>query len=134
VPSTAPARPTGIERLSLVTHRGVELVLLDFVDAKDPTATVRQIHAIRDWFGRQTPQPRLRTVTDVTGARYNAEVLEALKELATHNKPFVGAAAGVVKTALHRVALNVASMVSGRNLKAFASRDEAMDWVAQQAI
>ena len=131
---TPVARPTGIERLHILNHQGTEVVLLDFVDAKDVGATVRQVHEIRNWFAGQVPNQQLRTVTDVTGARYNTEVLEALKTLATHNKPYVGAAAGVVKTAMHRVALNVASMVSGRNLKAFSTREEALDWVVRQPL
>ena len=73
-------------------------------------------------------------MSDVTGARYNGAVLDALKDLAAHNKPYVGAAAGVVKTALHRVAMNVAALFSGRKFQAFTEREQALDWVVSQPV
>lgn len=124
--------PTGVERLGILTRAGVPIVVLDFAGATNPAESVRQIRAIQEWFGRQRPTGELRTLTDVTGARYNTEVLEALKGLAAHNKPFVGAAAAVVQTAMHRVAMNVAGMFSGRRFRAFTTRDEALDWLVGQ--
>ncbi len=124
--------PTGVERLFIITHAGVRIVLLDFRGATDPQQIVAQIQAIRTWFARQPPTRQLRTLTDVTGARYNSEVLEALKALAAHNKPYVGPAAAVVQTALHRLALNIAGMFSGRKFRAFSTREDAREWLARQ--
>lgn len=123
-----------MDRLRLIEHRGKQVVLLDFTDASDPAQTVREIGEAKAWFAAQPPTRMLRTVSDVTNARYNAAVLEALKDLAAHNKPYVGAAAGVVKTAMHRVAMNVAAMFSGRKFQAFADRDAALDWVVAQPV
>jgi hypothetical protein len=123
-----------MERLRIIDHRGTQVVLLDFTDATDPAETVREIAKAKAWFAQQQPTRALRTVSDVTGARYNAAVLDALKDLAAHNKPYVGAAAGVVKTALHRVAMNVAAMFSGRKFQAFTDREAALDWVVAQPV
>lgn len=123
-----------MDRLRVIEHRGKEVVLLDFTDATDPDQTVRDIAEAKAWFAQQAPTGLLRTVSDVTRARYNAAVLEALKDLAAHNKPYVGAAAGVVQTAMHRVAMNVAAMFSGRKFQAFANRQDALDWVVEQPV
>jgi hypothetical protein len=123
-----------MDRLRVIEHRGKQVVLLDFTNATDTEQTVREIAEAKAWFAQQAPNQMLRTVSDVTGARYNAAVLDALKELAAHNKPFVGAAAGVVKTALHRVAMNVAALFSGRKFQAFSDRDAALDWVVSQQV
>ena len=123
-----------MERLRLIEHRGKQVVLLDFTNATDPEQTVREIREAKAWFATQPPNRGLRTVSDVTGARYNSAVLDALKDLAAHNKPYVGAAAGVVKTALHRVAMNVAAMFAGRKFQAFSDRNEALDWVVSQPV
>jgi hypothetical protein len=123
-----------MERLRIIEHKGRQVVLLDFTDAMNPAETVVEIGQAKEWFAQQAPNQMLRTVSDVTNARYNAAVLEALKDLAAHNKPYVGAAAGVVKTALHRVALNVTALFSGRKFQAFTDRDEALDWVVAQNV
>jgi len=123
-----------MERLRLIEHRGTQVVLLDFTDATDPAQTIREIAEAKAWFATQPPTASLRTVTDVTNARYNTPVLESLKDLAAHNKPYVGAAAAVVKTALHRVAMNVAALFSGRKFQAFTDREAALDWVVAQQV
>jgi hypothetical protein len=123
-----------MERLRLIDHKGKQIVLLDFTNATDPAQTVIDIRRAKAWFAEQPPTQALRTVSDVTGARYNSAVLEALKDLAAHNKPYVGAAAGVVKTALHRVALNVTALFSQRKFAAFTNREEALDWVVAQSV
>jgi hypothetical protein len=123
-----------MERLRIIEHRGKQVVLLDYTNATDPQETVREIARAREWFAQQTPDGSLRTVSDVTGARYNSAVLDALKEMAAHNKPYVGAAAGVVKTTLHRVALNLTALFSGRKFQAFTDREEALDWVVLQSV
>jgi hypothetical protein len=123
-----------MERLRIIEHRGQQVVLLDFTDAKDPDETLVEIAKAKAWFAQQPATQSLRTVSDVTNARYNAAVLDALKDLAAHNKPFVGAAAGVVKTAMHRVAMNVAALFSGRKFQAFSEREAALDWVVSQPV
>ena len=121
-----------MNRISVIEYRGVSVVLLDFTNATDPATTIAEIGEAKRFFAAYPPNGSLRTLTDVTGARYNTAVLEALKDLAAHNKPYVGPAAAVVQTALHRVAMNLAGLFSGRKFRAFASRDEALDWLATQ--
>jgi hypothetical protein len=123
-----------MERLSIIEHKGKQVVLLDYSNATNPAETVAEIARAKQWFAQQKPDRSLRTVSDATGARYNAAVLEALKDLAAHNKPYVGAAAGVVNTALHRVALNVTALFSGRKFQAFTDRQQALDWVVEQQV
>ncbi|MBW3570667.1 MAG: hypothetical protein KY467_06135 [Gemmatimonadetes bacterium] len=114
-------------------HRnGREIVLLDLTNVTNPAEGVEKIARARAWFAEQTPDQSLRVCTDATGSRYDARILDALKDLAAHNTPYVGVAAVVVPTAVHRVALNVASLFSKRKFTAFSTREPALDWLAQQ--
>ena len=115
-----------------IQRKGREIVLLDLTNVTDPEVGVRKIAAAKAWFARQTPDRSLRVCSDATGSRYDARILEALKDLATHNVPYVGVAAAVVPTALHRVALNVASLFSKRRFTAFSTREPALNWLAEQ--
>ena len=115
-----------------IQRNGREIVLLDLTNVTDPQVGVQKIAAAKAWFARQAPDRSLRVCSDATGSRYDAAILDALKDLATHNIPYVGVAAVVVPTAVHRVALNVASLFSKRRFTAFSTREPALDWLAQQ--
>ena len=118
--------------IQLLTRNGRQIVLLDLTNVTNPEDGVQRIARARAWFAQQKPDRSLRVCSDATGSRYDARILEALKELAAHNVPYVGVAAVVVPTAVHRVALNVASLFSKRRFTAFSTREPALDWLAQQ--
>ena len=118
--------------IHLIQRNGQQIVLLDLTHVTDPEDGVRRIARAKEWFAQQTPDGSLRVCSDATGSRYDARILEALKDLASHNVPYVGVAAVVVPTAVHRVAMNVASLFSKRRFTAFATREPALDWLAQQ--
>lgn len=118
--------------IHLIERNGRQLVLLDLTNVSDPADGLRRIAAAKRWFAQQKPDRSLRVCSDATGSRYDAAILEALKDLAAHNVPYVGVAAGVVPTTVHRVALNVASLFSKRKFTAFSAREPALDWLARQ--
>jgi hypothetical protein len=118
--------------IHLVQHNGRQLVLLDLTNVSDPADGLQRIATAKQWFARQKPDGKLRVCSDATGSRYDAAILEALKDLAAHNVPYVGVAAVVVPTTVHRVAMNVASLFSKRRFTAFSTREPALDWLAQQ--
>lgn len=118
--------------IQILERNGRQIVLLDLTNVVDPEDGVQRIARAKAWFAQQTPDRSLRVCSDATGSRYDARILEALKDLAAHNVPYVAVAAGVVPTAVHRVALNVASLFSKRKFTAFSTREPALDWLAQQ--
>lgn len=121
-----------MERTRWTTHRGRRMVLLDFRDLTDLQPILDEIAAAKRFFARLKPDGSLLTLTDVRGARYNSEVLAALKDLTTHNKPYVRAAAVVATTATHRVAVNTIALFTRRVLRAFGTPEEAMAWLAER--
>jgi hypothetical protein len=127
-------RGWGMERLRLVQHGGKQVVLLDFANATDPARTMEEVDAVKAWFASQPPTRSLRTVTDATGAAYTTSLLQAVKELAAHNRPYIGASAVVVRTAFERMLLRSIALLAGRKMAAFATREAALDWVAAQRL
>jgi hypothetical protein len=118
--------------IQLIERNGRQIVLLDLTNVTNPDDGVQRIARAKAWFAQQTPDGSLRVCSDATGSRYDQAILEALKDLASHNVPYVGVAAVVVPTAVHRVAMNVASLFSKRRFTAFSTRDPALDWLAAQ--
>jgi hypothetical protein len=118
--------------IQIIERNGSQIVLLDLTNVTNPADGVERIARAKAWFAKQTPDGSLRVCSDATGSRYDAAILEALKDLASHNIPYVGVAAVVVPTSVHRVAMNVASLFSKRRFTAFRTREPALDWLAAQ--
>ena len=121
-----------MERARFIEHRGCRILFIDFSGMNDPGEALAEIARGRRVVAEQPPGS-LFTLTDVTGTRYDDDIIQALKELAEHNRPFVRAAASVTRTPLHLVALRASAIATRRRLEAFDDLDKAKDWLALQA-
>ncbi len=120
------------ERVRFIEHQGRRIVLLDFANLTVEAECLAEIDKARKFFDAMQPDGTLLTMTDAQGARYTSKVMEALKQLAAHNKPYVRAGAAVTSTRLHRVVLTAIAVFTGRHLPVFATRAEAMAWLIRQ--
>jgi hypothetical protein len=120
-----------MERTRFIDHKGKQVLLLDYSGIRDPEEALREIRHSMAFVARQ-PKGSLRVMTHVRDARYNAAVLQGMKELATHNAPYVRASAVVGMSGLHRIAYQAVILFSKRNIKTFDSEAEALDWLATQ--
>ena len=120
-----------MERTRLIRHRAHDVVLIDLTGttASEMLAEAAKSRAV---FERLSGDALL-TVTDLTGARYDANALDALKRLAADNKPRVRASAVVSDSAAQRAAVSLVSLFSRRKFQSFGTRDEALDWLVSQA-
>ncbi|HEX6040066.1 hypothetical protein [Longimicrobium sp.] len=120
-----------MERTRFIDHKGRQVLVLDYSSVRDPEDAVREIRHSMEVVARQ-PRGSLLVMTVVRDARYNAAVLQALKELATHNAPYVRASAVVGMGGLHRIAYQAVILFSKRNIKTFDTDADALDWLASQ--
>ncbi|HEY0019964.1 MAG TPA: hypothetical protein VGC13_26930 [Longimicrobium sp.] len=121
-----------MERTRFMEHRGQRILLLDYAGVKDPAEALRDIRHSMEVVARQPPASLL-VMTVVREARYNAAVLQGMKELAAHNAPYVKASAVVGMSGLHRIAYQAVILFSKRNIKVFDQESEALDWLVTQA-
>jgi len=112
---------------------GRPALLMDFSGFSTAADALPHISAAREVVATQ-PARSLHGIVDVTGSKFNSQVVEALKELATHNAPFMIASGIVGVAGLQRVILDSVIAITGRsNLKAFPTRGEALTWLATQS-
>jgi hypothetical protein len=121
-----------VERIRFIHHRGIQILFMDFSEMNAPGEALATLDAARRFIATQ-PENSLLTLTDVSGTRYDDDIIAAFKELAAHNKPYVKAAASVTRTPLQLVALRASAVTSRRNLRAFGDLDEAKEWLVTQA-
>jgi hypothetical protein len=118
-------------RIRFIEHRGKRILFMDFSEMNEPGEALAALDAARKVIAAE-PEHSLLTLTDVTGTRYDDDIIKAFQALAAHNKPYVKAAASVTRTPLQLVALRASAVLSRRKLETFAELDEARDWLADQ--
>ncbi len=120
-----------MKRVKYIYHNGRQILFLDFsgCNVEDFHITIKEAEKLI----RAEPPNSVLTLSDVTGAKYNLEVTQALKEFVKGNKPFVKAGAVVGLDALKKIIYNSVMHFSGRNLLAFDDIEEAKDWLVEEA-
>jgi hypothetical protein len=121
---TTPALP----RVRFIEHKGKQILYHDFSNLLKVDETLAAIEESRA-IVRKQPLASVLTLTEVTGSRFNREVVEALKELTKGNKPHVRAGAIVGMTGIQRVVYVAVTQFTGRRLPTFTSLEEAKDFL-----
>lgn len=74
---------------------------------------------------------RVKVLVDIRGARLNAEALQALKSSTQRMSTIVEKTAVVGVTGFKRVLADAIARFSGTHTKYFATREDALDWLAR---
>jgi hypothetical protein len=117
-------------RVSIVTHRGKPIVFQDFSQVTTAEEGLRAIEEARAFVDRQPAAVLL--LTDVTGSTFDQRVVDAMKDLAEHNKPLVAASAIVGLSPIQRTLYAVIVKITGRVIRPFTTLEEAKDWLVEQ--
>jgi len=121
------------ERARFIEHAGQQILLQDFSHVDDPQEALRYIGAAKSFVAQQKPAPHtLRILTLTTDSRFDSEVVDAIRDLAMHHKPYAIAGAVVGLSPLQRVMYRMVNTFTGRRLAAFDNLDDAKDWLVRQ--
>jgi hypothetical protein len=119
-----------VKRIQVIDYKGKEIIYLDFSGCD--VNEVFEIIEIAKKIIRVQPLNSVLTLTNVSGTKYNREVIQAMKEFANDNKPFVKAGAVVGIDGLKRIVYDAITRFSERNLPAFDDNEKAKDWLIRQ--
>lgn len=128
MPITEPGQP----RTRIVEHRGREIMLLDYSDVAEVDEALSEIEKTKALIAGHPPNSLL-TLTYVKGSRFSGPVVDAMKGLVAHNRPYVKAAAVVGMNTLHRIVYRAVISFSKRRIEVFDDLDSAKDWLIEQA-
>jgi hypothetical protein len=124
--NTPPA--AGTSRCYAVTHKGVDLYVIDLAHTSPEEAMVI-MKAAGDWIVKQ-PLNSVRAYTDGSGAVYSKQSYAALKAFTVQNTPHILASAVIGADGLRTAAMRAVALVTGRSIRPFATREDAWDWLA----
>jgi len=117
-------------RCRLLRHQEAEIVLVDVSGLNGQQAKVIVQSSVPLIEGK--PPRSVRILTDVSQAGYDKEGLAMLKDWAQRNTPYVLASAVVGADGLRVAALKAVILITNRDIRPFATRAEALDWLAAQ--
>ena len=120
----------GEDRLRFIKHNGQVIFLIDFSHCKEKEILLllEQVRAIIARHAKGT----LLTLGDFTDAEVDRKVATRLKEVLTLDRPYVKRSAFVGIESMPHVFYENAKTFSQRDIPAFKTREEAMDWLVEE--
>ncbi len=107
-----------------------KLVVVDYTDMKAPEL-IAEAERVHKEAREHLSGVKVKVLVDVTGASMNAESLKALKETTKRDAGMVEKTAVVGVTGFKRVLADAIATFSGTHTKFFATREEALEWLAK---
>ena len=120
------------ERTRFIEHEGRRILLLDFSDIWSVNEAVEVIETARRFVAAQPKERTLLTLVNVKDTAYDDRVIDKLKELAAHNRPWVLAGAVVGMSGMQKIMYRVVTAFSGRKLAALNTVEQAKEWLVKQ--
>lgn len=118
-------------RISFITHQNKRILLEDFTRFKPGDEFYRTLAEAKRMIHAE-PEKSVLALFDATGANFDQEVVNAVKDFTVSNEPYIKAAAVVGITGLLKIALLAVKTFSGRDFKVFDTREDAMEWLVTQ--
>jgi hypothetical protein len=118
------------DRLRFVKHNGQAIFLIDFSHCKEKEIMLL-LEQVRAIISRHAKGSVL-TLGDFTDAEVDRKVATRLKEVLTLDRPYVKRSAFVGIESMPHVFYENAKSFSQRDIPAFKTREEAMDWLVAE--
>ena len=118
------------DEIQVKNYKGKNILVLDFTKATKET-TPELIADMKAWI-KQQPENSLYTLTDISGLRFDKQMIEHFKGFTVFNKPYVAAGVVIGLQGLQNIAFKAVMAFSERKLPSFESREEGMEWLANQ--
>jgi len=120
------------DRIRFIHHESKKILLVDFSNC--PANEVEEIARAVPNYVTVQPRNSVLVLTDFTGASFDRDALLAMKETAVFDKPFVKKSALIGTEDLPISFYDDLKSFSRRELVAFKTREEALAWLASDAV
>jgi hypothetical protein len=115
----------------IIYHKGKAILYLDFTNMKDK-AEIIKLEEDGVAYIRKQPLNSVLTLTNMESMFFNNELKKYFEEVVKGNAPHVKAGAVIGMTGLISVMYNAFVTVTGRNIKSFRSKEEALDYLTDK--
>ncbi len=117
------------DRARFIAHKGKQVLLLDFTNC-----TPEEVKSVSDEARRvitAQPQNSVLVLADFTGVQFSRDAVTRIKEVTTHDRPYVKRAAWVHTENLPKVLYDAIKAFSQREFPTFETREQALEFLAE---
>src|SRR4051812_12691973 len=118
-------------RVRVIEHG---IVLQDFSNVPDAESALAAFEEARAFMARRRADKSTRLITDLTDSNFNQKVVEGIKRLAEHHRPYVGASAIIGVSPIMRVIWRAVVALTGRDIRIFDNRDAAIAYLKEVSV
>jgi len=115
----------------IINHKGKAIMYLDFKNMKDRNEILKLEEDYAAYIRKQ-PLNSVLTLTNMENMFFNNELKKYFEETVKGNAPYVKAGAVIGMTGLISIMYNAFVTVTGRNIKSYKSKEEALDYLADR--
>src|SRR5271166_5660291 len=115
------------DRIGFIEHEGKQILLVDLSHCTP--AEVAKIALLVPSYVTSEPRGSVLLLADFTGAEFDRIAIERMKEGTVFDRPHIKRSAWVGIESLPKVFYQHIKTFSQRDLPAFETREEAMDWL-----
>jgi len=117
-------------RAGFITHEGKQVLVLDFTNCTPEEVTLLAEEAERIITGQ--PHNSALVLADFEGAQFSRDAVTRIKEVTTHDRPFVKRVAWVHTRNLPKVLYDGIKTFSQREFPTFETREEALEFLVKE--
>jgi len=117
-------------RAGFITHEGKQVLILDFTNCTPEEVTFVSEEAERIITGQ--PPNSVLVLADFEGAQFSRDAVTRIKEVTTHDRPFVKRVAWVHTGNLPKVLYDAIKTFSQREFPTFETREEALEFLVKE--
>jgi len=118
------------DRIRFIEHRGKQILLADLSHCT--AREVEKLALLVPSYVTSEPRGSVLLLADFTGAEFDRIAIERLKESAVFDRPHLKRSAWVGVEKLPKVFFEHIKNFSQRELPAFKTREEAMEWLVSE--
>ncbi|MRR09488.1 hypothetical protein EG831_05325, partial [bacterium] len=115
-----------MDRVRFIEHKGRQVLMADLSGLRDPDEMIAVMEASRPVIDGQPPKSLL-LLTNCIDTHYEAKGAEAIKQWSKQNTPFVKASVVTGVVGLKRILFQAVIKLTGRNIAALDTVDQALD-------
>ncbi|HPR33070.1 MAG TPA: hypothetical protein PLK12_13290 [Prolixibacteraceae bacterium] len=112
----------------IITYKGKTIVYLDFTNMKNKDEIIALENKGAEYIRRQAPKSAL-TLTNMENMFFNNELKSWFADMVKGNAPYVKAGAVLGMSGLISIMYNAFLQMTGRNIKAFKTKEEALEYL-----
>ena len=120
-----------MERVRFITHKGKQVLLLDYHGLHDEAEALAMVEE-RKRIVTSQPKRSVLTVADVAGSKLTKNVLSKIKEANVYDLPYVRRAALVGVDQRQEKKVEAVETFSHHHHERFATLAEALDWIVEE--